>query len=123
MNVKISINSASVKARFTEKAHDALELMKTQVLKDCNYYTPKDQSVLINSSLIHSEVIDNSLYLRWETPYARYQYYGVSQSGNPLVYSHDKNPNACKMWAHKAEATKREQWRRQLQKLLTGSDK
>ncbi len=120
MNVKISINSASVKARFTEKAHDALELMKTQVLKDCNYYTPKDQSVLINSSLIHSEVIDNSLYLRWETPYARYQYYGVSQSGNPLVYSHDKNPNACKMWAHKAEATKGEQWRRQLQKLLTG---
>lgn len=123
MNVKININSAAVKAKFTEKAHDALELMKTQVLKDCNYYAPKDQSILINSSLIHSEVIDNSLHLRWETPYACYQYYGISNSGKPLVYSHVLNPNACKMWAHKAEATKGEQWRRQLQKLLTGSDK
>lgn len=152
MNVKININSAAVKARMTEKTHDAMKLLMSNFLKDCNDYAPQDQSVLINSSIIHTEIsadwipplgkkvtseqlqalarakgseieIRNdsiAMVLRWETPYARYQYYGVSTSGNPLNYSHVYNPHACKMWAHKAAAEKNEQWRRQLQKLIGG---
>ena len=155
MNVKININSAAVKARMTEKTHDAMKLLMSNFLKDCNDYAPQDQSVLINSSIIHTgisadwipplgkkvtseqlqalarakgsevEIRNDSIamVLRWETPYARTLYYGVSKKGNPISYSYDENPKACKMWAHKAAATKGEQWRRQLQKLLTGSDK
>ena len=120
MNIKIKIDNAAVKTKMTDKAEDALSLMQSSVLKDCNYYAPQDQSILINSSINNSEVYDASLHLCWETPYARYQYYGVSTSGNPLNYSHVYNPHACKMWAHKAAAEKKEQWRRQLQKLIGG---
>ena len=49
MNVKININSAAVKARMTEKTHDAMKLLMSNFLKDCNDYAPQDQSVLINS--------------------------------------------------------------------------
>nr|DAE14394.1 MAG TPA: Minor capsid protein [Phage sp. ctIHi3] len=120
MNIKIKIDNAAVKAKMTAKAEDALRLLQSSILNDCNYYAPQDQSILINSSINNSEVYDASLHLCWETPYARYQYYGVSKKGNPISYSHDENPKACKMWAHKAAAEKNEQWRRQLQKLIGG---
>lgn len=155
MSVKITLNSAAVKKRMTERTHDALKLLMSNFLKDCNEYAPQDQSVLINSSIIHTGISADwvpqlgknmtpkqaqalarakgseveirkdsiAMVLRWETPYARMLYYGVSKKGNPISYSHDENPKACKMWAHKAAATKGKQWRRQLQKLLTGSDK
>ncbi|MFR4021998.1 MAG: hypothetical protein ACLTZI_02675 [[Eubacterium] siraeum] len=111
MNVKININSAAVKARMTEKTHDAMKLLMSNFLKDCNDYAPQDQSVLINSSIIHTgisadwvpplgkkvtseqlqalarakgsevEIRNDSIamVLRWETPYARTLYYGVSK--------------------------------------------
>lgn len=56
MNVKININSATVKARMTEKTHDAMKLLMSNFLKDCNDYAPQDQSVLINSSIIHTGI-------------------------------------------------------------------
>lgn len=56
MNVKININSAAVKARMTEKTHDAMKLLMSNFLKDCNDYAPQDQSVLINSSIIHTGI-------------------------------------------------------------------
>lgn len=155
MSVKITLDSAAVKSRMTERTHDAMKLLMSNFLKDCNEYAPQDQSVLINSSIIHTGVSADwvpplgknmtpkqaqalarakgseveiredcvAMTLRWEMPYAKLLYYGVSINGNPISYSHDLNPKACKMWAHKAEATKGKQWRRQLQKLLTGSDK
>lgn len=41
MNVKININSAAVKARMTEKTHDAMKLLMSNFLKDCNDYALK----------------------------------------------------------------------------------
>lgn len=154
MNIKIKIDNAAVKAKMTAKAEDALKLMQSSILKDCNYYAPQDQSVLINSSIVHTGITDGwipdigkkatpeqkqalarakgseitekdgsvALIARWETPYSRKMYYGVSSNGNAINYSREPNRNACKMWAHKAAAEKKEQWRRQLQKLIGGDN-
>lgn len=126
MNVHITLNRAAVRKKLEEKAEDALELMKDQVLKDCNYYAPQDTGILIKSSYNFSEVEKTKLIIRWGTnanwsvPYARRLYYGISPSGKPYKFSRDHNPNATKMWARKAEEQKGEQWRRQFQALLKG---
>lgn len=120
MNIKIKIDRAAVKSKLTVRAADALNLMSEQLLKDCNYYAPQDQGTLINSGIIHSETEGAAIVLRWETPYARRMYFGISKTGKPLNYSKQPNPNACKMWAHKAQSVKGEQWRRQLETLIGG---
>ncbi len=120
MKVKITLDRVAVRKKLEEKAEDALELMIDQVLKDCNDYAPKDTGDLIKSSYNFSEVTDSRMVMRWSTPYARRLYYGISPSGKPYKYSHDHNPNATKMWAHKASKQKGEQWRRRFQTLMKG---
>lgn len=145
MKVKIKVNFDRNKTamRIRDAATGAVAIVSQQALLDSNLYAPQDTSVLINSSLIHSSVesemkdmskatnehkalvyaaegshTENGLLI-WETPYARYLYYGISKNGNEIKYSKDVNPNACKLWCEKAFAEHGKEWEKMMQKSLT----
>jgi hypothetical protein len=40
-------------------------------------------------------------HIVYESPYAEYQYYGISKKGKPLNYSKDKHPLATSYWDKK----------------------
>lgn len=100
-DVKVTLNTKGIEDRFLKLHKKAQYAMSQQALKDCNYYCKQDQDGLINSSIVHSD-LENGVLI-WKTPYARKQYYLDSACK-------DKNPNAKKMWAHKAGSEHKEDW-------------
>lgn len=110
-DVRVTLNKQAVLQRLTEQHKKAQMAMSQQALKDCNYYCKQDQDGLINSSITHSDF--ESGVLKWQTPYARKQYYLDSACK-------DKNPNAQKMWAHKAASEHKEDWRMIYEKVFNG---
>ncbi len=101
MNVRVSLNINNASARITKSAQKAVLITSEQALKDCNYYCKEDQDGLISSSEVHSELEKG--ILRWQTPYARMQYYLDAALK-------EKNPNARKMWAHYAASKNGNEW-------------
>lgn len=110
-DVKVTLNKQAIDERLTKQHEKAQFIMSQQALKDCNFYCKQDQDGLINSSQIHSYFETGNL--KWQTPYARMQYYLDSTSK-------DKNPNAQKMWAHKAASEHKEDWRLIYDKVFNG---
>lgn len=72
---EIKINVSKIMEKAEAANETATHAMAQQALKDCNVYCPKDQSVLINSSLTNSDLSHG--HLIWKTPYARHLYYGI----------------------------------------------
>lgn len=124
-NVNVHINEAAVVARIKAASDVALTVLGIQALKDANQYVPRDQGLLENSGIINSDTHaqDGVFTLRWDEPYARYQYYGVAMEGRapkqvtdrPLKYT---KPEAKKMWAHHAQAKHGDEWNEMYQKAL-----
>lgn len=106
---KINSDLSAIKAKIKVDCQNSLEPLSQQVLEDCNFYCKQDQGELISSSLTHSNTEKGELI--WDTPYAKRQYYLGSASK-------DKNPNASKMWCHKAKARFGKDWAVLLQKLV-----
>lgn len=77
-----------------EKAQVALD---EQVLKDSNYFIPKDTGQLEDSSIIASRIGEGELI--WDTKYARRVYYGVD-----INFHRDMNPNAQALWFEAAKS-------------------
>ncbi len=101
ITVKLNIDNAKIKSRISAAKKIAMFATSKQALDDCNYYCKEDQDGLINSSLTFSDFENGKL--RWNTVYARMQYY--LDSANT-----DINPNARKMWAHHAESVHGKDW-------------
>lgn len=101
VKVNITFNKNATLEKLMGQHKKAQFAMSNQALEDSNYYCKQDQSTLISSSLVHSD-FENGV-LRWQTPYARKQYYLDSART-------DINPNAQKMWAHKAASEHQDEW-------------
>ncbi len=54
-------------------------------------YVPMDRGILRKYYIQGNSIV-------YDQEYAKYQYYGVSKSGKPLVYSPDKHPLATSYW-------------------------
>lgn len=111
MSVHINIDREAIILRIKQAKSQALTITSNEALKDCNYYCKEDQEGLINSSLIHSE--PEKGILRWDTPYAKRQYYLSS-------VNKDKNIHASKMWAHKARAKHGDEWKEKFERAFKG---
>lgn len=64
-------------------------------------YVPFDtgtlaETVIVNGTPVPSNVKDTTI--TYEQPYAQYVYNGISKTGKPLNYSHDKHPAAGDHW-------------------------
>ena len=109
MAVKIIINENSIKAKIDNAWDSGLEMLSSEILRDCNKYCKEDTGMLIMSSFIHSDLKKGRLI--WNTPYAARQYYEIR-----TAYK-DKNSNASWRWCEVAKNNHLEQWQRQAQAI------
>lgn len=110
MSVRISINGSKIQAKIDNTWKNGLEMLSSQILKDCNRYCKEDTGMLIMSSYIHSR-LDEGLLI-WQTPYAARQYYAIRTA------YHDVNANATWRWCEVAQQNHFADWGRQAQAIM-----
>ena len=136
VKVNFQFNTAQTIMKIEGAAKRAVGITAQQVLADCNEYCPQDQSVLINSSEIHSDLPNGKLV--WQTPYARFLYHGVvmidpktrstwaREGQNKIVktpekelsFDKSKNPKAGSHWCERAQADCGEDWKKIYEKAF-----
>jgi len=109
MPVKFKIDARSIGVKIDNAWKSGLEMLSTQILKDCNFYCKEDTGLLIISSYIHSDLKRGRLV--WQTPYAARQYYEI-RTAYP-----DVNSNATWRWAEVAKKNHKDVWGRQAQAI------
>lgn len=109
MSVKIIIDENSIKAKIDDTWESGLEMLSSQILKDCNEYCKRDTGALIMSSYIHSDLKHGRLV--WNTPYAARQYYEITTAHT------ENNPKATWKWCEVAKEHHLTEWQMQAQKI------
>lgn len=109
-----NFDSAAAKRKFSGAIHKAQIKLDAQVLTDSNYYCPLKTGTLQKSAQINT-VLGSGL-VKWRTPYARAQYYGVN-----FDRSKDPNPNACAKWFEAAKARKSKDWEKLVNDTIKNS--
>ena len=56
MSVKIIIDEKKIQAKIDNQWSSGLEMLSSQILRDCNRYCKEDTGMLIMSSFIHSDL-------------------------------------------------------------------
>ena len=112
--VKANFNDAAIKARISAATHKAQIRLDQQVITDSNFYCPLKTGTLQKSAIINT-VLGSGL-VKWRTPYARAQYYGVN-----FDRSKDPNPNACAKWFEAAKAHKLKDWEKLVNDTIKNS--
>ena len=110
MSVKIKISEQGIKATIDNTWKSGLEMLSSQILRDCNEFCKEDTGMLIMSSYIHSK-LDKGLLI-WNTPYAARQYYEIQ-----TAYK-SPNPNATWRWCEVAKSRYKERWAQQAQAIM-----
>lgn len=110
MPVRINIDGNKIQAKIDNTWENGLEMLSSQILKDCNRYCKEDTGMLIMSSFIHSDLKHGRLV--WNTPYAARQYYEI-----PTAYK-DVNSNASWRWCEVAKNLHQADWGRQAQAIM-----
>ena len=102
-NVRSTFSRAAMNRRVEEATRLAQMQLDNDVIKDSNFFIPKDTGNLEASSILHSQVGDGLVV--WQAPYARKQYYGTTYD-----FSKDVNPNAQALWFEAAKARNKPNW-------------
>lgn len=111
IRVNVQVDTAQIESnvmRATEKAQFALD---QQVLKDSNYYIPKDTGELERSSIRFSRPGEG--HIEWNTPYARRLFYNPQYN-----FSKQPNPNARGLWLEEAKARHINDWARIVEQTM-----
>ena len=109
MSVKIEINENKIIGKIDMAWKSGVEMLSSQIRRDCNRYCKEDTGMLIVSSLIHSDLSRGRLV--WQTPYAARQYYEIR-----TAYK-DVNPQASWRWCEVAKNNHGARWARQAQAI------
>jgi hypothetical protein len=104
-NVEIDMSANEFNRDYQKALSRAQFALDTQILKDSNYFIPKDTGFLEQSSLRASDI--GGGLLRWDTPYARRLYYNPQYN-----FQQDINPNARGLWFEEARARFAPEWER-----------
>lgn len=110
MSVKIKISEQGIKATIDNTWKSGLEMLSSQILRDCNEFCKEDTGMLIMSSYIHSK-LDKGLLI-WNTPYAARQYYEIQ-----TAYK-SPNANASWRWCEVAKSRYLNRWAQQAQAIM-----
>lgn len=93
--------------RFTNRSQAAMNAAQhafdQQIVKDSNYYVPKDTGELEASSLRSSQFGQGILI--WDTKYAKRLYFNQSAH-----FSKDRNPNASPLWFEHGKTRHKNDW-------------
>ena len=109
MSVTVNIKPELIAKKIDQLYEGQMEMLASQILRDCNEFCKMDTGTLILSSLIHSNLKKGKLV--WQTPYAARQYYAIE-----TAYK-DVNHNASWRWVDVARSRHYEQWLRQAQAI------
>ena len=109
MAVKFKIDESKIQVKMDNAWSTGLEMLSSQILKDCNKYCKEDTGLLIISSFIHSDLKNGRLI--WRTPYAARQYYEIR-----TAYK-DVNSNATWRWCEVAKNNHLQRWQKQAQAI------
>ena len=124
-----------------EDFHRAQRFVDSECIRYMDKYTPKRTGALIRSAILGTKI--GSGHIVYNTPYARYQYYGEiygpnipiykdgelmgwrsppkkHPTGREITYSRDKHPNAQKLWFEKMKSEKGDAIRRGAEKIAGG---
>ena len=104
-----------IRAKVVQRLESAQGYLDNLIIRDSNYFCPKETSVLQKSAIINTTM--GSGLLIWQTPYARKQYYGEQ-----LDHSKQRNPNACARWFEAAKARWYSKWVRFVNARLRDSE-
>lgn len=103
LDVKVKINQNQLQSDIDRRLDKAQYALDNQVLKDSNYFIPKDTGNLEQSSFLHSQIGQGKIV--WNTPYARRLYYNPQYN-----FSKDVNPNAQGLWFEAAKSRFYNDW-------------
>ena len=109
MSVKFNIDANKIQVKMDNAWKNGLEMLSSQILRDCNRYCKEDTGMLIMSSYIHSDLKNGRLV--WQTPYAARQYYAIRTA------YHDVNSEASWRWCEVAKNNHQERWGRHAQAI------
>lgn len=84
----VTFDKSKLKAKINTAASSGQRALAQQILKDSNFFIPKDEGTLERSGVIATD----ASFVSWNTPYARAQYHGLPNK------STDMNPNASMKW-------------------------
>jgi hypothetical protein len=107
MDIKLKFDTQKVTKKLLKNMGKLQPILNNQVIKDSNYYAPKDVGTLQSSAIKGTDM--NSKTVKWATPYAHRLYNGLD-----FQFSKDENPNAQAKWFEVAKAKKKKEWIRML---------
>lgn len=111
MKFKFRFEDRGLEKKLKEMQKKGQFALDSQVLKDSNFYAPKDEGALIESGIRFTNL--GSGMITWQTPYARRLYY------NPQYdFSTDKNPNAGGLWFETAKSRHIKEWEKIVKQAL-----
>lgn len=119
----------------------AQRIVDSECIRYMDKYTPMRTGALIRSATLGTKI--GSGRIVYNSPYARYQYYGEiygpnipvykdgelmgwysppkkSPTGREITYSRDKHPNAQKLWFEKMKSEKGDAIRRGAERIAGG---
>ena len=102
MKIDVDLNITAAQKRLNARINKAQVLLDLQVMKDSNFYVPKDTGTLESSVVLFSK--PGSGLLTWNTEYAKKQYYELNNK------SMDRNMNARSMWFEHAKTERIKDW-------------
>lgn len=103
LNFSLTSDLTGILPRMTGAFKVGQKIIDQQVVKDGNFYVPKDTGNLEGSGI--RATVMGSGRVAWETPYARRLYYNPQYN-----FSTDSNPNAQGLWFEAAKSRHREEW-------------
>ncbi|MGE7864531.1 minor capsid protein [Bacillus mobilis] len=103
IRVNVQSDTSLIERKVLEATKKAQFALDQQVLKDSNYYIPKDTGELERSSIRFSRPGEG--HIEWNTPYARRLYWNPQYN-----FSTDTNVNAQGLWFEAAKAAKLDDW-------------
>ncbi|MBM7585847.1 hypothetical protein JOC86_002389 [Bacillus pakistanensis] len=106
-NVKVNLDEAKLKTKREQSKQAAQMQLDQDVLKDSNFFIPKETGELERSSFRHSRI--GLGLLVWKLPQARRLYYNPQYN-----FSKDANPHAQGLWFEAAKALKRPEWMKEI---------
>lgn len=105
--MKLDINPEQIQAKIDAAWKKGLPVLANDILRDCNEFCKLDKGDLRGSSQMASRLEEG--ILRWDTPYARRQYWGI-----PTAYE----PGTCWQWCEAAKAKYGQRWAEQAEDAM-----
>ena len=112
MDIRLNFDTSKVAKRLTNRMDGIVQFaLDTQVVKDSNYFCPKDQGTLETSGVRAS--VPGSGKVIWDEPYAKKMYYGVD-----FNFAKVPNENAMPKWFEEAKKRYKKDWLSMVQRTF-----